>query len=74
MRCWGLNGDGQVGLVAALLPAFVRRLFEEAHNLLTPCLFEQLGNGSIFASSSTPVNVSGLSSGVVSVALGYVCF
>ncbi len=74
MRCWGGNDNGQVALVAALPPAFVCRLSGEAHSLLTPCLFEQLGNGSIFASSSTPVIVSGLSSGVISVASGNVCF
>ncbi len=39
--------------------------------LLTPCLFEQLGDSST-THRPTPVNVSGLTSGVVSVALGYV--
>ena len=41
----------------------------EAYCLLTPCVFEQLGDGSI-VQKSTPVNVSGLTSGAVSVALG----
>ena len=42
--------------------------------LLTPCVFEQLGLISGVANSyfKTPVSVSGLTSGVVSVALGYV--
>ena len=37
--------------------------------LLIPCVFEKLGDGSI-VDKLTPVNVSGLTSGAVSVALG----
>ena len=47
----------------------------EAFFLLTPCVFEQLGDGTSTAAEVlvlTPVNVSGLTSGVVSVALGHV--
>ena len=43
----------------------------EAYCLLTPCVFEQLGDGSI-VQKLTPVVVSGLTSGAVSVALGEV--
>ena len=39
---------------------------------LTPCVFEQLGDGTSGTDRLTPVNVSGLTSGVVSVALGAV--
>ena len=39
--------------------------------LLTPCVFEQLGDGSTVAKAS-PVDVVGLTTGVVSVALGWV--
>ena len=39
--------------------------------LLTPCGFEQLGDGS-FDAKVSPVDVVGLTSGVVSVALGWV--
>ena len=45
----------------------------EASFLLTPCFFEQLGDNS-FSHKSTPVQVSGLTSGVVSVASGGVRF
>ena len=41
----------------------------EAYIFLTPCVFEQLGDNSN-VNRPTPVNVSGLTSGVVSVALG----
>ena len=44
----------------------------EAFFLLTPCVFEQLGDGTSTTDRLTPVNVSGLTSGVVSVALGAV--
>ena len=51
----------------------------EAFFLLMPCVFEQLGDGTsgygtdrLTPVSVTPVNVSGLTSGVVSVALGAV--
>ncbi len=47
-------------------------MFGEASFLLTPCLFEQLGDGST-VSVTTPINVIGLTSGVDSVALGEVC-
>ena len=44
----------------------------EAFFLLMPCVFEQLGDGTSTSEVLTPVNVSGLTSGVVSVALGLV--
>ncbi len=41
--------------------------------MLTPRLFEQLGDGST-SQRLRPVNVTGLTSGVASIALGHVCF
>ena len=69
MRCWGYNSNGEVMLVAACLLEGCGVCLGEAYIFLTPCVLEQLGDNSIF-SRLTPVNVSGLTSGVVSVVLG----
>ncbi len=71
MRCWGRNVFGQVMLVGACLLEGCGVCLGEAHIFLTPCLLEQLGDNST-SHKLTPVDVSGLTSGVVSVALGSV--
>ncbi len=74
MRCWGSNGDGQVIFCFCYLSLEGCGVdLREAVFSLTPCVFEQLGDNSN-SHKSTPVNVSGLASGVVSVALGQVSF
>ena len=72
MRCWGRNREGQVMLVAAFLLEGCGVCWVKLFFLLTPCVFEQLGDGTSTTDRLTPVNVSGLTSGVVSVALGWV--
>ncbi len=71
MRCWGWNDFGQVMLVATCLLEGCGVCLGGLSMFLTPCVVEQLGDNSN-VTKLTPVNVSGLTSGVVSVALGYV--
>ena len=70
MKCWGYNLNGQVMLVAHFLLVESGFCLGEASFLLTPCVFEQLGDGNIFNGMVPPVSVFGLTSGVVSIALG----
>ena len=71
MRCWGRNDYGQVMLVGACLLEGCGVWLGGAYIFLTPFVLEQLGDNSN-VSRPTPVNVSGLTSGVVSVVLGVV--
>ena len=70
MRCWGYNYNGQVMHVAACLLEGCGVCLGEAYIFLTPRVLEQLGDGTSGTNRLTPVNVSGLTSGVVSVLLG----
>ena len=79
MSCWGWNGDGQVIRVVLFLRGAVARCGGGAGRDVFVadevfCFRVQLGDGTMFSHSRTPVSVSGLGSGVAMIALGDVRF
>ena len=75
MSCWGRNDSGQVMLFVFEGGCCVMR---EGRDVFVAdevfCFRVQLGDGTMFSHSRTPVSVSGLGSGVAMIALGGVRF
>jgi len=73
LKCWGYNGYGQVlhlTMFSYTFPNCIFLAFVEII-ILTSLLLVQVGDGTT-SDKQTPVDVSGLSIGVISVALGTV--
>jgi len=71
VRCWGVNGYGQVSALACHGVKFLVVCVRDDVCLLTS-RFLQVGDGTSGSNRLTSVGVVGLGSNVVNVALGYV--